>query len=142
LKLRSGIISSYGDSDRVPIYERFFAGGTYTVRGYKERDVGPKDVSGDAVGGGSLAVGNAELVFSIVENLKGALFIDAGNVWSSPDSSPKGGTATRGIKVGCGLGVRVKTPIGPVKLDYGFPVNPDDGQDDGGRFHFSMSRSF
>ena len=142
LKLRGGVVSSFGDSDKVPIYERFFAGGTYTIRGYEEREVGPIDVSGDALGGGTMAVGNAELTFSIIENLKGALFVDAGNVWSAPDSSPEGGTTTRGIKVGVGAGVRIKTPIGPVKLDFGFPVNSDPHQEDKGRFHFSMSRGF
>ncbi|MBU1887668.1 MAG: outer membrane protein assembly factor, partial [Candidatus Omnitrophica bacterium] len=142
LKMREGVVSSYGDSDRVPIYERFFAGGTYTIRGYKERDVGPQDISGDAVGGGTMAVANAELTFSIVQNMKGAFFIDAGNVWSAPDSSPEGGTTNRGVKIGVGTGVRIKTPIGPVKLDLGFPVNADDWQEDKPRFHFSMSRGF
>ena len=142
LKLREGVVSSYGDSDRVPIYERFFAGGTYTIRGYKERDVGPQDISGDAVGGGTMAVANAELTFSIVQNMKGAFFIDAGNVWSAPDSSPEGGTTNRGVKIGVGTGVRIKTPIGPVKLDLGFPVNADYWQEDKPRFHFSMSRGF
>ncbi|MFC1667644.1 outer membrane protein assembly factor BamA [Candidatus Omnitrophota bacterium] len=142
LKLRSGIVTSYGDSVKVPIYERFFAGGTYTIRGYKERGVGPRDQSGDPVGGGTIVLGNAELTFSIVENLKAALFIDAGNVWCRPDSKPKDGVATTGIKFGAGVGVRIKTPIGPVKLDFGFPLNSDPHQDDGGRFHFSMSRGF
>ncbi|MFH1782047.1 MAG: outer membrane protein assembly factor BamA [Candidatus Omnitrophota bacterium] len=142
LKGRSGVVTSFGDSTTVPIYERFFAGGTYTVRGYKERDIGPKDVSGDPVGGGTMVVGNAELTMSIIENLKGAIFLDAGNVWATPDSKPKEGMLTRGIKVGTGVGVRIKTPIGPVKLDYGFPMNPDDNQEDTGRFHFSMSRGF
>ncbi|MBU1062239.1 MAG: outer membrane protein assembly factor BamA [Candidatus Omnitrophica bacterium] len=142
LKLKSGVVTSYNGSGRVPIWERFFAGGTYTIRGYKERDVGPKDVSGDPIGGGTTAIGNAELTFSIIENLKGALFLDAGNVWYRPDSKPEGGNATRGIKLGAGVGVRIKTPIGPVKLDFGFPLNPDSEQEDKGRFHFSMSRGF
>ena len=142
LKLRNGIVSTYGKSGAVPIYERFFAGGTYTIRGYKEREVGPKDQSGDPVGGGTLAVANAELTFPIVENLKGAFFVDAGNVWHAPDSRPKGGVAAGGIRVGIGTGVRIKTPIGPVKLDYGFPVNPSDDQSHTGRINFSMSRGF
>ena len=142
LKLRSGIVTSFGDSDKVPIYERFFAGGTYTIRGYKERDVGPRDQSGDAIGGGTMAVGNAELTFKIIENLKGAIFVDAGNVWARPDSKPKNGATTGGIKAGAGVGVRINTPIGPVKLDYGFPVNAEEYQEDQGRFHFSMSRGF
>ncbi|MBU1853649.1 MAG: outer membrane protein assembly factor BamA [Candidatus Omnitrophica bacterium] len=142
LKLKSGVVTSYNGSGRVPIWERFFAGGTYTIRGYKERDIGPKDVSGDPIGGGTTAIGNAELTFSIIENLKGALFLDAGNVWYRPDSKPECGNATRGIKLGAGVGVRIKTPIGPVKLDFGFPLNPDSEQEDKGRFHFSMSRGF
>ncbi|MDO8603328.1 MAG: outer membrane protein assembly factor BamA [Candidatus Omnitrophota bacterium] len=142
LKLRDGVVSTYGRSGAVPVYERFFAGGTYTIRGFKEREVGPKDQSGDAIGGGTLAVANAELTFSIVENLKGALFVDAGNVWVVPDSKPKGGVAPGGVKVGIGMGVRIKTPIGPVKLDYGFPVNPSKEQSQTGRIHFSMSRGF
>ena len=143
LKLRDGVVSTYGGKNgAVPIYERFFAGGTYTVRGFKERDIGPKDQSGDAIGGGTLAVANAELTFSIIENLKGALFVDAGNVWAVPDSRPKGGVAPGGIRVGTGMGVRIKTPIGPVKLDYGFPINPSEDQSHTGRIHFSMSRGF
>jgi outer membrane protein insertion porin family len=77
-----------------------------------------------------------------VENLKGAFFADAGNVWREPDSKPKGGISSGGIKIGVGAGIRIKTPIGPVKLDYGFPINADDDQEDTGRFHFSMSRGF
>ncbi|MFH1479512.1 MAG: outer membrane protein assembly factor BamA [Candidatus Omnitrophota bacterium] len=142
LRAKGGVVSSFGDSSQVPIYERFFAGGTYTIRGYKERDIGPKDISGDPVGGGTLALANAELTLSIIENLKGAIFVDAGNVWSCPDSNPKGGTSIGGIKLGTGIGVRIKTPIGPVKLDYGFPINPESFQEDKGRFHFSMSRGF
>ncbi|MFC1624002.1 outer membrane protein assembly factor BamA [Candidatus Omnitrophota bacterium] len=142
LKLRNGVVTSFGDSDKVPIYERFFAGGTYTIRGYKERDVGPKDVSGDPIGGGTFLAGNMELTFSMIENMKAALFVDAGNVWRVPDSKPESGTTTKGIKVGVGAGMRIKTPIGPVKLDYGFPVNAETWQEDKGRFHFSMSRGF
>ena len=142
LKARSGVVSSFGDSGKVPIYERFFAGGTYSIRGYKERDVGPKDVSGDAIGGGSIFVANAEMTIPIVTNIKGALFIDAGNVWAAPDSKPKSGTITRELKAGTGVGVRIKTPIGPVKLDFGFPLNAESWQEDQPRFHFSMSRGF
>ena len=143
LKLRDGVATTYsGKNGTVPVYERFFAGGTYTIRGYKERDIGPKDQSGDSIGGGTLAIANIELTAPIIENLKGAFFIDAGNVWPVPDSNPKGGIASGGVRVGVGVGVRIKTPIGPVKLDYGFPVNPSEDQSDTGRIHFSMSRGF
>ena len=143
LKLRDGVVTTYGGNNgAVPVYERFFAGGTYTVRGFKERDIGPKDQSGDPIGGGTLAIANAELTAPIMENLKGAFFVDAGNVWHVPDSKPRGGISSGGIRMGVGVGVRIKTPIGPVKLDYGFPVNPADDQSKTGRIHFSMSRGF
>ena len=143
LKLRDGVVTTYGGNNgAVPVYERFFAGGTYTIRGFKERDVSPKDQSGDPIGGGTLAIANAELTVPIIENLKGAFFIDAGNIWHVPDSKPKGGVSSGGIRIGAGVGIRIKTPIGPVKLDYGFPINHGDDQSDTGRIHFSMSRGF
>lgn len=138
LGARAGIVHEYGDTGQVPIFERFFAGGTNTIRGYEERDVGPKDISsGDPIGGEALLVGGVEYIFPIVEILKGVLFYDIGNVWSETSDMGQGG-----YRSGAGIGVRVKTPIGPVSLDFGFPINPDSLQDDSGRFHFNISRSF
>src|SRR6185503_15888412 len=57
LRFRSGIIDAYGDTDRVPIFERFFAGGARSIRGYNERKVGPLDsVTEDAIGGEAMMV--------------------------------------------------------------------------------------
>lgn len=138
LKLRAGLVDAYGGTDSVPIYERFYAGGANTIRGFRERRVGPKDpASNDPIGGEALLIGNAEYVFPIVEFLKGAIFFDAGNVWSKV-----GDFASGGYKYGTGAGVRVKTPIGPVKLDYGFPLKVDAGEKKRGRFHFTLSKAF
>ncbi len=138
LKLRAGLVDAYGDSTSVPIYERFYAGGANTIRGFRERRVGPRDpASNDPVGGEALLVGNAEYVFPIVEFIKGAAFFDAGNVWSKVSDFGSGG-----YKYGTGVGVRVKTPIGPVKLDYGYPLRVDPGEKKQGRFHFSLTRAF
>ncbi len=138
LSARVGAVHPYDKTKSVPVFERFFAGGTSTVRGYDERDVGPKDpLSRDAVGGEGLLVGNVEYVFPIVRVLKGALFYDVGAVWSKLGDFGDGD-----YRSGAGIGVRVKTPIGPVSLDFGFPLNPDSTQDDSGRFHFNISRSF
>ena len=138
LSARAGAVHAYDNTQQVPIFERFFAGGTNTIRGYDERGVGPKDVlSGDPVGGEALLVGNVEYLFPIIQILKGAVFYDVGNVWSKIGDFGDGG-----YRSGAGIGVRVKTPIGPVSLDYGFPLNPDSTQSDTGRFHFNISRSF
>ncbi len=135
---RAGLVHAYHDSQSVPIFERFFAGGSNTIRGYQERDVGPKDTSSnDPIGGEGMLVGNVEYLFPIVEILKGAVFYDIGGVWAKTNEFAQGD-----YRSGAGVGVRVKTPIGPVSLDFGFPLNPDSTQDDNGRLHFNISRSF
>jgi len=140
LKVRGGLSNAYGNTDEVPIYERFFAGGANTIRGYKERRVGPRDSGSDEpIGGEAITVGNAELTFPIYEGLiKGAVFYDIGNVWRRAEEFMVGGN----YKSGAGVGVRVKTPIGPVKLDYGYPLEKHEGESKWGELYFSMSHGF
>lgn len=137
---RIGMAKAYDDSGSVPIYERFFAGGAYTIRGYDERKVGPLDsVSKDPLGGESMLVGNIEYTYPVASFIKLATFYDVGNVWSQMSQIGNGG-----FKSGFGLGVRIKTPIGPVMLDYGIPLNKEPGEDKkkSGRFHFNMTKGF
>jgi len=136
---RIGVVDAFGDSDEVPIYERFFAGGAYTIRGYNERKVGPIDpVSEDPIGGNSMVVANIEYTVPVIEYIKLATFFDTGNVWSDV-----GDIGSGNFKSGIGLGLRVKTPIGPIRLDYGFPLNDEPGEEDKeGKFYFSFSHGF
>lgn len=139
-KVRVGLVDVYGDSDYVPIYERFFAGGAYTVRGYDERSLGPIDaLTEDPLGGESLLVGNLEYVYPVLEFLKLAVFYDIGNVWEN-----MGDVGSGGFRSSVGLGVRVKTPIGPISLDYGIPLDKAPGEEErgDGQFHFSASHGF
>ncbi len=139
LRLRIGIVNNFGDSDYVPIYERFFAGGAYSIRGYRERKVSPLDPNtGDPIGGEALLVGNIECLIPIFEKVKMATFFDFGNVWEDVNDF-----LSNTLYYSVGLGIRVKTPIGPMRLDYGYPLKTEPGEDKKkGRFHFSISRGF
>jgi len=138
---RGGVVENYADTDAVPIYERFYVGGATTIRGYKERGVGPRDARDKniVVGGKALLVGNAEVTFPVFKRLiKGAVFYDVGNVTTQFSSL----FSDSEYKQGVGVGVRVKTPIGPVKLDYGYPLNDNEGDKKEGQFYFSVSHGF
>ncbi len=139
LKIRGGIADAYGNSNSVPIYERYFAGGANTIRGYRERRVGPRDPgNNDPVGGEVFWIGNLEETFPIYPNLiKGALFFDIGNVYETIQDFGQGGTFS-----GFGAGVRVKTPIGPLKLDMGYPLDDVLNEKKQLRFYFSISQGF
>ncbi|MBP9855429.1 MAG: outer membrane protein assembly factor BamA, partial [Candidatus Omnitrophica bacterium] len=138
-RLKTGIISAIGDSESVPIFERFFAGGASSIRGYDEREVGPLDpITLDPIGGEATAVGNIEYTVPLIQYIKLAGFFDIGNVWS--DYKDFG---TGSFKSGTGLGLRVKTPIGPINLDYGYPLADVATESDrSGKFYFSVSRGF
>ncbi len=138
-RMRVGLANPFGNSENVPIFERYFAGGATTIRGYNERKVGPLDlVTKDPIGGEGMLVGNVEFTVPLIEYIKLATFFDAGNVWSKIKDFGKGG-----YKSGAGFGFRVKTPIGPINLDYGYPFNNEPGEDQkSGKFYFSVSRGF
>ena len=148
---RVGLSAPYGDSSELPTYERFFAGGAYTIRGYEERSLGPVDPNtNDPLGGNSMLIGNIEYTYPVFSFLKVAAFYDIGNVWekigdigSTKDAN--GVINSGGLKSGVGLGLRLKTPLGPIMLDYGIPLDKAPGQTTrhtGGRFHFSASHGF
>lgn len=129
---------SFGD-DRVPIIDRYFAGGSSSLRGFELRDVGPLDsTTGDPLGGQSLLLGGIEMRVPLVEMVVGRAFFDFGNVWAdAADWNPSE------LNASVGLGVELRLPIGPVTLDYGIPVVTEQDQlDDGGRLHFNMGYTF
>jgi outer membrane protein insertion porin family len=143
-RIRTGLVDSYGDSEEVPIFERFFGGGSGTIRGFEERRVGPRDSSSnDPIGGEATALMSAEEVMTLVKDergkpiLKGSVFLDVGDVWRRVSEYGES------LKTGTGIGARVNTPIGPLRLDVGFPVSRvEDGEKRRPRFHFNISRSF
>lgn len=144
LGARAGIIHPLkGDNTvaEIPIDERFFNGGSTTVRSFGERDLGPHD-HGHSIGGEFFSVFNVEYTFPVYGELLGAVFFDAGNLL--PNSTDPFERVTAGLddmRYGVGVGLRYKLPIGPVRLDYGY--NPDRRADeDAGAFHFSFGFAF
>ena len=131
---RAGYMTS-NDGKDVPIYERYTLGGLGTLRG--QRDVGPRAVNadgtvGDLIGGLTWMGYSVELVFPLIRNagMKGVLFYDTGNAWES-------GYHFDDMRQTAGAGVRWYSPIGPLRLEYGFVLDPRTGES-GGRFEFSL----
>ena len=129
---------SFGKSSTTPAYDRFFAGGLGTVRGFNYRRVGPQE-NGEAIGGQTMAIVNLDYAFPLpyLDAFRGVVFIDAGNVSSDSYSVDFGKFA-----VSVGPGIKVKTPIGPLAFYYGLPIANRDTKNRNGRFEFSLSRSF
>jgi outer membrane protein insertion porin family len=137
---RLGMVSAYGSTDNVPIFERYFAGGARTIRGYDERSVGPIDSgNGDPVGGEGIMLGSIEYTIPLIDVIKFATFFDTGTV-----SAKYGDIFSEDLYAGTGIGFRVKTPIGPMNLAYGIPLNKEPGEDkrSNGKFYFCVSRGF
>ena len=135
--VKAGTVDNFGDSDRVPIFERFFLGGANSIRGFKYRDVGPKDEFGEPIGGQSMFAASVEFTFPIIAKVRGAVFYDTGNCWVDPTGFDLGD-----LRAGAGVGLRVQLPIGPIQIDYGYPINRDEYTDDKARLHFNIGYAF
>jgi outer membrane protein insertion porin family len=128
---------SFVDSDnRVPVYNRLYLGGANSLRGFDYRDVGPKDENGEPVGGLSMARLTLEYTFPIIKRVRGAVFYDVGFV--DEDSFKFGSDLSSDF----GVGVRLDLPIGPVRIDVGFPLQAEDDTDNGARFNFNVGYQF
>lgn len=134
-RLRLGVVRPIAGDDEVPLFERFYAGGTGSVRGYERRHIGPL-AGGDPIGGRTLVETSAELRRAIVGKLGGALFVDAGQVGLRDDRLP-----IDHLQVGVGVGVRYASPVGPIRVDLGFPLDRPRG-DAIWQLHVSLGRAF
>ena len=138
---RSGIVypldtAGVPDALAIPIDERFFIGGSTTVRSFGERDLGPHDRRGNPIGGEFYTIFNVEYTFPIYGELLGAVFVDAGNLL--PDARSPG---LDDMRYAVGAGLRYNLPIGPMRLDYGINPSPR-ANEDFGAFHFSFGFAF
>lgn len=135
---RGGVTEGYNGDD-VPFYDRFYLGGLYSLRGFKYRDVSPREPGFDEpIGGRTYSFASAEYSLPIINQEKGAgvrfaVFYDIGFVNS--DAYDFNGS---NFSDDWGIGLRLNLPIGPLRLDYAFPIHHDQYSDGGGRFQFGV----
>ncbi|MFN2257074.1 MAG: outer membrane protein assembly factor BamA [Desulfuromonadaceae bacterium] len=158
-----GYVTDYGD-EGIPLDERFFLGGINTIRGFETREVGPRepteypkidengvyvtDESGnivrvpsttdfDYIGGEKIAYANLELIFPLLKEaqLKGLLFFDIGNAWDEDEEY------FSDMRYSAGVGIRWQSPLGPLRLEWGYNLDPYEYEDDS-VFDFSIGKFF
>lgn len=113
-------------------------GGIQSIRGYRQGDIGPRDRYGNIIGGDRSFFTNVECLFPILDQLKlnGVTFIDAGNSWNVSD-----GPFLREVKGGVGVGLRWISPMGPIRIEYGWKIRPEKGEEPGA-IAFAMGQLF
>jgi len=137
-RLKFGIIEPIQNTEEIPIFKRFFAGGANSVRGYRLDRLGPRNPSGEPIGGQALLEGSLEARLPIYKEFRGVAFLDFGNVYFKPKDFDIGQ-----LKYSAGFGVRYSTPIGPIGVDVGFPLNRiDPSRDPSYRIHFTIGQVF
>ncbi len=143
-----GVVSTWGSAaNPPPIFDQLYLGGANDMRGFIFRGVGPKDQYGNPIGGSTSVYGTAELTFPIIPRLRGAVFTDWGyvnaNSWDfSPAQYYVDGSSSGGLNGDIGIGARIDLPIGPIRIDWGYPVMTDQWNQTSGQFQFNVGYTF
>ncbi|MCB2185861.1 MAG: BamA/TamA family outer membrane protein [Deltaproteobacteria bacterium] len=137
-RIKAGVAYKLPGTDRIPLIRRFFPGGADSVRGYPYQSLGPLDSQGKPLGGEAMVEGSLELRFPIYSPLGGVVFVDAGNAFESIkiDGEP--------LRFTAGVGLRYNTPVGPLRLDFGYQLNPpeDSPLNDDYEVYLSVGQAF
>ncbi len=122
---------------KLPLYERFYVGGLYTVRGLGFGDGGPKDENGDPIGGTKELIFNLDYTFPLVEELKlkGFVFFDAGRAYDTDE------TFGSDLRYTTGAGFKWYSPMGPILIEYGYNIDRR-ADEDSGKIEFSFGGYF
>jgi outer membrane protein insertion porin family len=132
-----GLVQQHS-GEKLPIYEKFMLGGIDSVRGYDELSISPKDpATGESIGGEKMWLGSVEYRIPIMkkEGVMGLLFFDTGNAFRKNEDW------RLRSKRSVGFGMRWRSPMGDLRLEYGIKLDKDPGQDSGG-FEFNMGGAF
>jgi outer membrane protein insertion porin family len=141
-----GWVEGFGDTP-VPLFERFFVGGIFTVRGFQRNSIGERlyitsqpdgPLDPITLGGTKQLILNAEIEFPLLLDMgiRGVVFLDAGNAWGAEDLMDP-----TVLRTSAGFGVRWNSPVGPLRFEWGFPLRPRPGEDRS-MFEFTIGNSF
>jgi outer membrane protein insertion porin family len=121
-----GHVIPTGGVQEVPLFERFFLGGPYSVRGFRSRSLSPVDpVTGELIGGNKELIANFEYLFPLVADIgfKGVVFFDVGNAWAQGEWPFN----DQGVWAAYGVGIRWYSPMGPLRFEWAWNINrPED----------------
>ncbi|MGE3176183.1 MAG: outer membrane protein assembly factor, partial [Vicinamibacterales bacterium] len=138
------ITAANDDPTNVPFAKKYFLGGAASLRGWGRFEVSPLSEGGLPIGGNALLAFSSELRTPLSGSAGGVLFLDAGNVWRET-----GGVRLDSLRYSTGIGVRYATPVGPIRFDVGYQLNPISGLQVNGapqlrrwRMHFSIGQAF
>jgi outer membrane protein insertion porin family len=136
---RAGVAQRFGETEVIPITERFLAGGRSTVRGYDQDKLGVEGVTlinGDPTGGNAMLIFNEELRVALPKSFGLVFFFDHGNVWLEYED-----VRFSDIKSTTGIGIRYNTPVGPFRLDWGYKLNRE-ADESPWAIHFTLGHAF
>lgn len=144
-RIMVGSMGPIRGSDATPVEERFYSGGSYSVRGWQRQLLGPREISMPAdsmesvvpTGGNSIIEGSFEFRNPIYKNISGALFLDYGNVWGDWN-----GFDLLDLHYAIGAGLRYNTLIGPIRVDFAWKLNRQEFDRRDYEFHVSIGQSF
>lgn len=138
LRTQAQVVEPWRGADRVPIFDRHFLGGARTLRGFRFRDVGPRDDQEEPIGGQTMAFASIEYTVPLFERVRGATFYDAGFVNEKSFDFDTGSYNSN-----YGVGVRLDLPGFPIQLDYAWQLEADEfNERSSGRFNFLIGYLF
>jgi outer membrane protein insertion porin family len=119
----------FGESlndDPFPLFRRFFPGGINSVRGFRNRTLGPTDINGQEYGGSKQIVNNLEMIFPLINSagFKGVVFYDFGQAYDDNQSM-----SVDELRQAWGYGIRWNSPLGPIRVEFGYPLDKKPGED-------------
>jgi outer membrane protein assembly complex protein YaeT len=136
-RAKAGLAYPLPGTEDIPLIRRFFVGGSGSVRGYPYQRLGPLDEQGKPLGGEAMAEASLELRFPLFGELGGVVFADAGNAWSNLS------TEIGALRFTGGVGLRYQTPVGPLRADVGYQLNPpSDAPFDRYEVYLSVGQAF